>query len=249
MLQALVPLVDDLARELPDGERYRRLLHAVRALLPCDAAALLRRDGDWLVPLAVDGLSRDTLGRRFKVDEHPRFKLLLAADGPTRFAADSALPDPYDGLVEGLQGQLEVHDCMGCPVQVGEQPWGLLTLDALGKERLSAVDLGDLQAFASLAAATVSVVQRMEGLALRVEDERQRADSYRALVAEKTAPPTLMGHSPAHQRLLEEIAVVGNSALTVLLLGETGVGKELVAQALQLPVLQHAQQLGLHRQR
>ena len=232
MLQALVPLVDDLARELPDGERYRRLLQAMQAFLPCDAVALLKLDGDWLVPLAVNGLSCDTLGRRFKVDEHPRFKLLLAAGGPTRFAPDSPLPDPYDGLVEGLQGQLEVHDCMGCPVQVGEQPWGLLTLDALGKERLSKVDLGDLQAFASLAAATVSVVQRMDGLARRLEDERQRADSYRALAADKAAPPTLMGQSPAHQRLLEEIALVGNSELTVLLLGETGVGKELVAQAL-----------------
>ena len=117
MLQALVPLVDDLSRELPDGERYRRLLDAMRALLPCDAVALLRLDGDWLLPLAVNGLSRDTLGRRFKIDEHPRFGLLLAAGGPLRIAADSPLPDPYDGLVEGFHGQLEVHDCMGCPVR------------------------------------------------------------------------------------------------------------------------------------
>ena len=232
MLQALVPLVDDLSRELPDSERYRRLLEAMQALLPCDAVALLTLDGDWLVPLAVNGLSRDTLGRRFKIDEHPRFTLLLAAGGPLRIAADSPLPDPYDGLVEGVQGQLEVHDCMGCPVQVGEKTWGLLTLDALGKERLSKVDLRDVQAFASLAAATVSVVQRIKGLALRAEDERQRADTYRALAAEKTVPPTLIGQSAAYQRLLEEIAIVGNSELTVLLTGETGVGKELVAQAL-----------------
>ena len=132
MLQALVPLVDDLARDLPDGERYRRLLEAVQALLPCDAVALLRLEGDFLVPLAVDGLSRDTLGRRFAIAEHPRFGQLLAAEGPMRFAADSPLPDPYDGLVEGVTGHLEVHDCMGCVVQVGEKPWGLLTLDALG---------------------------------------------------------------------------------------------------------------------
>ncbi|MCX7257019.1 MAG: sigma 54-interacting transcriptional regulator, partial [Polaromonas sp.] len=232
MLQALVPLVDDLSRDLPDGERYRRLLATVRALLPCDAVALLRLEGGWLLPLAVNGLSGDTLGRRFRVDEHPRFEQLLAAGGPMRFAPDSALPDPYDGLVEGLLGHLEVHDCMGCPVQIGEKTWGLLTLDALGRERLSAVGLDDLQAFASLAAATVSVVQRISALALRAEDEHQRAESYRALAAEKNAPPTLMGRSAAHQRLLEEIALVGNSELTVLLTGETGVGKELAAQAL-----------------
>jgi anaerobic nitric oxide reductase transcription regulator len=231
MLKALVPLVDDLSREMPDGERYRRLLEAVRALLPCDATALLRLDGAALVPLAVNGLSSDTMGRRFKVEEHPRFKRLLEASGPTRFPVDCELPDPYDGLVEGLHGHLEVHDCMGCSVQVGEKTWGVLTIDALNSQRFSAVDLGDLQAFASLAAATVSVVQRMERLALRAEDERQRADTYRELAAEST-PPALIGQSAAHQRLLEEIAVVGNSELTVLITGETGVGKELVAQAL-----------------
>jgi hypothetical protein len=48
-------LVSDLSRDLPDQERYRRLLQAMRGLLPCDAAALLRLDGEWLVPLAVDG--------------------------------------------------------------------------------------------------------------------------------------------------------------------------------------------------
>ncbi|MDB5931274.1 MAG: transcriptional regulator, NifA subfamily, Fis Family [Polaromonas sp.] len=232
MLQALVPLVDDLTRELPDGERYRRLLQAMQALLPCDAVALLRLEGDWLVPLAVRGLSSDTLGRRFRIDEHPRFGLLLQGPGPRRIPADSPLPDPYDGLVEGLEGQLEVHDCMGCPIQIGEKTWGLLTLDALGRERMSALDLGDLQAFASLAGATVGVVQRMDGLALRAEDERRRADSYRALAAEKSLPPKLIGQSAAHRRLMEEIEIVSNSDLTVLLTGETGVGKELVAQAL-----------------
>ena len=126
LLSALLPLVDDLTRDLPDGERYRRLLQSLRELMPCDAAALLRLEDDQLVPLAVDGLSTDTLGRRFKLAEHPRFTALLARNGPTRFAADAGLPDPYDGLVEGHRGHLEVHDCMGCPLFIDDRPWGLL---------------------------------------------------------------------------------------------------------------------------
>ncbi|NTY28463.1 nitric oxide reductase transcription regulator, partial [Pseudomonas sp. UMA603] len=77
LLATLLPLVDDLSRELPDEERYRRLLEALRELLPCDASALLRLEGEQLVPLAVDGLSPDTLGRRFKIAEHPRLQALL----------------------------------------------------------------------------------------------------------------------------------------------------------------------------
>ncbi|ROL94904.1 nitric oxide reductase transcription regulator [Pseudomonas chlororaphis] len=229
LLTALLPLVSDLSRELPEGERYRRLLEAMRALLPCDAAALLRLDGEWLVPLAVDGLSTDTLGRRFKVSEHPRFAALLSHPGPTRFASDSELPDPYDGLVDGLHEHLEVHDCMGCPLFIDERPWGLLTLDALDPQSFEPIELDALQAFASLAAATVNAAERIERLALRAEDEHQRAEVYRQASGQNRE---MIGQSKAHKRLLEEIGLVGGSDLTVLITGETGVGKELVAQAI-----------------
>lgn len=229
LLTALLPLVSDLSRDLPDQERYRRLLQAMRSLLPCDAAALLRLDGEWLVPLAVDGLSTDTLGRRFKVSEHPRFQILLSRSQPTRFASDSELPDPYDGLVNTLEAGLEVHDCMGCPLMVDERPWGLVTLDALTPGQFQSLELDALQAFASLAAATVTVAERIENLALRVETEQQRAEVYRQVNDQHRE---LIGQSPAHKHLLEEIRLVASSDLTVLVTGQTGVGKELVALAL-----------------
>lgn len=230
LLKALLPLVSDLSRDLPEAERYRRLLEALRALLPCDAAALLRLDDQCLVPLAVDGLSVDTLGRRFKVSEHPRFAILLANPGPTRFDSDSPLPDPYDGLVEGLHEHLQVHDCLGCPLFVDEQPWGLLTLDALDPERFDRIELDALQAFASLAAATVTVAERIDRLACDAQDERARAEAYR--LASGQQPKEMIGQSAPLRQLLDEIRLVGSSDLTVLITGETGVGKELVAQAI-----------------
>ncbi|MDB5847786.1 MAG: nitric oxide reductase transcription regulator [Rhodoferax sp.] len=230
LLQALVPLVADLSRELSEHERYRRLLEALRALVPCDAAALLRLEGEWLVPLATNGLSRDTLGRRFRVREHPRFEALLAAGGPTRFPPDSPLPDPYDGLVDGVEGQLEVHDCMGCALQMDGQPWGLLTLDALDPQRFKPAHLEALQAFADLATATVSAAERIHQLATRADDEHLRAERFR--LAAGTPTRQLIGQSAALRRLLKEITLVGASELTVLVTGETGVGKDLVAQAI-----------------
>ncbi|WNG25939.1 nitric oxide reductase transcriptional regulator NorR [Cystobacter fuscus] len=229
LLHALVPLVDDLSRELPERERYRRLLQALRVLMPCDAVALLRLEGEWLVPLSVNGLSEDTLGRRFRVREHPRFQILLASAAPTRFPSDTPLPDPYDGLVQGAAGDLQVHDCLGCPLLVDGQVWGLLTVDALSPGSLAPVDLASLQAFASLAAATVRVAQRIERLMMRAEGEFQRAESYRLAAGER--PHSLIGQSPSFLKLLEDIALVGASPLSVLISGETGVGKELVAQA------------------
>ena len=230
LLQAIAPLIADLAREMPGAERYRRLLEALRLLMPCDATALLRLEDGWLLPLAVDGLSRDTLGRRFRVDEHPRFATLLEAVGPLRFPADSPLPDPYDGLVEGLEGHLPVHDCMGCVIRVAERPWGLLTLDALTQGRFSEVDLAALQSFGSLAAATVSVAGRIEQLESRVLRESVRAEGYRLAAAPRAR--SLIGRSAAMRRLHGEIELVAASELSVLIQGETGVGKELVAEAL-----------------
>src|SRR5260370_22229325 len=179
MVDELIPLVDVVSHELSDAERYRRLLYALRALFPSDAAALLRLDGDTLVPLAIAGLSGDTLGRRFRVSEHPRFAILLANAEPTRFPAGSSLPDPYDGLVHGHPAQLKVHDCMGCVLQLAGRPWGLLTLDALDPARFDDIDMASLRAFASLAAATVQVTERIGVLARNSEQERQRAEAYR----------------------------------------------------------------------
>ena len=230
LLEAMVPLVADLARDLPDQQRYASLLDALRKVLPFDAVALLRLDGDVLVPLAVRGLAADTLGRRFKVGEHPRLALLLASRAPTRFAVDCDLPDPYDGLVEGVQGHLEVHDCLGCPLYVQDQLWGLLTLDSLQAQNAQPEDLNILAAFAGLAAATVAAAERIGQLSARIVSEHELTVAYQQSVGHQR-PRELIGQSPASLRLRQEIETVAASDLTVLITGETGVGKELVAEA------------------
>ncbi|UXJ50278.1 nitric oxide reductase transcriptional regulator NorR [Pseudomonas citronellolis] len=235
--RGFLPLVEDLSRELGEEERHRRLLNALRILIPCDAAALLRLEGDQLIPLAVDGLSPDTLGRRFTLVEHPRLSLMMASRRPTRFAADCRLPDPYDGLVEGLVGHLEVHDCLGCPVYIDDRPWGLITLDSVepGSFDQSALDdsgeLGDLEAFSLLAAASVKANDRLITLLRRAEAERQLATCFREVTGQAVMAE-LIGQSAAHKRLQAEIDIVAGSDLSVLIEGETGVGKELVAQSI-----------------
>ncbi|PPU77521.1 MULTISPECIES: nitric oxide reductase transcriptional regulator NorR [Xanthomonas] len=229
-LLALLPLLSDLTQDLPDADRYRRLLEGFRTLLPCDAAALLRLEGQDLVPVAVDGLTPDTMGRRFRVTEHPRLARILDAAGPVRFDPDSPLPDPYDGLVESVQGHLPVHDCLGCVLRVDGRPWGIITLDALETERFTHDALDVLSAFAGLAGASVAAAQRMEALT----DLAEAAHEHAAQILRDAphAQRQLIGQSPAYKALIREIALAGPSDLCVLIQGETGVGKELVARAL-----------------
>ena len=229
ILNAVSPLIADLAQDLSERERLRRLLAALRNLLPADAVALLKLEGEWLHPMAIDGLMPDTLGRRFRLAEHPRFAQLLAAGQAMRFEPDSPLPDPYDGLV-AHKGQtiteLHVHDCMGCVLQLGGMPWGLLTLDALEPGRFAdPAALAMLQAFSNLAAATVATAERVHQLSQLARGASHATST--AAVPERG----LQGSSPAMRQLQKDIALVAASDLRVLITGETGTGKELVAQA------------------
>lgn len=224
--EGLISIVADLSRDLPAEQRYRRLLAALQQSFPCDAAALLQLEGDYLRPLAVDGLSIDTMGRRFRVDEHPRLDCLVHARVPVRFASDSPLPDPYDGLMEAEDPHLHVHDCMGASLYIDEQPWGVLTLDALNPATFDQIDNTELRTFIGLAEATVKAAARMDALTAHAERQQQ---VVRAL-QEADQPPEMIGQSAPMKRLQEEISIVARSHLNVLVLGETGVGKELVAR-------------------
>lgn len=207
----------------------RQLLAAARRLVPCDAAALLRLDGQVLLPVAVEGLSEEALGRRFPLGAHPRLDQLLASTEGLRFAADCGLPDPYDGLLEGQPEILPVHDCMGVPLRQEGRLWGLLTMDALNPEAFAQVTPAQQLALIGLLESGIAAHEALRAMAA-MQQTREQALT-RALRAEPR-PRELLGKSTAMQQLRREIDTVADSDLTVLILGETGVGKELVAQRL-----------------
>jgi Nif-specific regulatory protein len=77
------------------------------------------------------------------------------------------------------------------------------------------------------------VVAHQLGLALDNLDHRQRLEQANQELRRRLAGHTrLVGASPAMQEVLDRIARVGPTASTVLILGESGVGKELIAQSI-----------------
>ena len=221
-------LLADLIVELPNAVRLQRLVHTLREHFCCGAVGLLRLEGDSLRPLAAVGLVHEALGRRFVLAQHPRLAAIMASREPTWFEPDSRLPDPYDGLLDAHVGEpLPVHDCMGMSLFVDGQPWGALTLDALHPGTFDSNARRDLQRYSLLIEASVRVTRlEQENRSLRLS----RSDVQSPQVF--TDEGEILGQSQAIRQLLTELAVVADSELPVLLLGETGVGKELFARRL-----------------
>nr|CAC00710.1 nitric oxide reductase regulator NorR [Cupriavidus necator H16] len=221
-------LLTDLVTDLPHAVRLQRLVSGLRTHFRCGAVALLRLEEEHLRPVAVDGLVRDTLGRRFAVSLHPLACRILARRDVTCFHHDSMLPDPYDGLIDEHVGEpLPVHDCMGTSLHLDGRPWGVLTLDALTVGTFDAAAQAELQRLTVIVEAAIRTT--------RLEAEIRALQLARGKQPDGEGPADdgeIIGQSQAIAGLLHELEVVADTDLPVLLLGETGVGKELFAHRL-----------------
>lgn len=230
---ALLAIAIDLTASLASTDRLTRLLDALRQVIPCDAAAVLELVGDELVPLAVHGLAPEILGRRFRRREHPRLDVVVARGRPVRFPSDSPLPDPYDGLLlVNPDATRDVHACLGCPLLEGDKVIGVLTADALEPGAFDGIDERFLQMLGALAGAAMNTGRLIEALESASRRHQRVAHVLQRDAALRDGGGQLIGTSAPIQRIREEIDLVARSDFAVLVTGETGVGKELVARAI-----------------
>ena len=224
-VDVLANIAIELQRGIGHQDRFQRLITTLRQVLECDASALLRYDSRQFIPLAIDGLAKDVLGRRFALEGHPRLEAIARAGDVVRFPADSELPDPYDGLIPG-QESLKVHACVGLPLFAGQNLIGALTLDGMQPDQFDVFSDEELRLIAALAAGALSNALLIEQL------ESQNMLPGDATPFEAVKQTQMIGLSPGMTQLKKEIEIVAASDLNVLISGETGTGKELVAKAI-----------------
>jgi formate hydrogenlyase transcriptional activator len=125
-----------------------------------------------------------------------------------------------------------ILSCILCPLIVRGAPYGFL---AIGSKRRNAFSERDLafteQIGFHLSQAITNITAYEEIRALKEQLEQENVylrDEMKASIDFKT----LVGESPALQKTLKAIEQVAPTDSTVLITGETGTGKELVAQAI-----------------
>ncbi len=120
----------------------------------------------------------------------------------------------------------KIKSILGVPIKKDENIWGVILVDSqTDRKEFSEKNLLFLQFFSNLASITLEKIFEIEHLA----DENIRLKNVLESV-EKI--PDMVGKSKPIKELTKTIYRVANTDATVLILGESGSGKDLVARAI-----------------
>jgi Nif-specific regulatory protein len=149
---------------------------------------------------------------------------VVAADAPSEV-----------GQSESLMGA-QIRSTLGIPLWKGEEILGVIQVDnraASGVLTSSDLEIMAVLAHnASLAVANARLVKRLRAAEERLKKENaflKGREQERRTGGKKDGAPEIIGNSAPMRQLLAQLEKVVNTRVTVLIEGETGVGKELVA--------------------
>ena len=139
------------------------------------------------------------------------------------------------GRTESLMGA-QIRSTLGIPLWKGEEILGVIQVDNRASSGvLTSSDLEIMAVLAhnaSLAVANARLVKRLRAAEERLKKENaylKGREQERRAGGKKDGAPEIIGNAAPMRHLLEQLEKVVNTRVTVLIEGETGVGKELVA--------------------
>ncbi len=119
---------------------------------------------------------------------------------------------------------------VGVPIKIGKKVVGVLAAQpAAGAELL----LGEYQRFLEMVANLIGQSVRLsQDVAQEKSVLTEERDVLRRTVRGQYGFDNIIGHNPAMRRIFEQVRLVAKWNTTVLIRGETGTGKELIANAI-----------------
>ncbi|MCA9726371.1 MAG: sigma 54-interacting transcriptional regulator [Candidatus Eisenbacteria bacterium] len=222
-LDRLIEFGGSLSLELNFDALLDQVVDAAASLGIAERVLVVLREEDTLEVVREHGEH----GRRVPADDAVRISQTLVRKclQANRIDVRSNLPnDPELSNVHSI-GELKIRSSVCVPLGEGGRPFGALYLDS--KKFLQPDDLSIrlLSAFAGHASLCLGHHKR-----LRAEQERR--GKLEGEVTERWRT-TLIGRSAAWKQVMKMVDIYRNHPHPILILGETGTGKELVASALR----------------
>ena len=210
--QVIQPVLDALAQHMD-------LQHGTVTLLN-------RKTGDIVIDLA-HGMSKIQVSRG-------RYKL---GEGVTGKVVETGKPALIPKISESDQfldrtqiGKQRDASFICVPVKTGNETFGALSVDHIYRPEI------DLEEDARLLTIVSSMIAQAVKVRRSAEEERERLseenERLRAELAERFHPSNIVGKSHEMRDVYDQIYTVSRSTTSALIQGETGTGKELVAQAI-----------------
>jgi transcriptional regulator with GAF, ATPase, and Fis domain len=138
---------------------------------------------------------------------------------------------PRDWLVEPeWAAEEKIETFAGQPLAFRGQVLGVVAV--FSRKRLERKDLDWLRVFADHAAVAIANARAFEEIERLKEKAERERDYLREAVRSALQQEDLVAVSPAMRRVLEQAEQVSQTDLSILILGESGVGKELIAAAI-----------------
>jgi formate hydrogenlyase transcriptional activator len=213
----------------------------LRQFLGFDRCSYLEFQEDGLLTVvsssAVDSIEPIPLGPF--TPQLPWYFFRLSAGETIAFQALADALPPEAAVEAEYWRKMDLRSHLSIPLRISGSIVGIIAFSAFQDTRAWPDDLiARLKLVGEVFALALARKRRQEKLLTAMaetktlKDRLERENAYLQQIAQARPPQGLVSRSPIFLRIIEEVGQVAKTNSTVLLLGETGSGKEVLAQAI-----------------
>lgn len=233
-LRLLLDLTNQVVSNLELTELLRAVSGSVRRVMQCEGAAILLPDDDGrqLRVHALDFSEKRCMiqeGQLISIDTSP-LGAVFRSGKPLAMSAED-IRRAYPGCPAEAKGEGIKAKCI-VPLVSRERPAGILTLVRFGDKNFT----GDEVSFLTQVAGQVGIAVENARAYRQIADLKDQLAQEKLYLEDEIRSEMnfeeIVGESAALRRVLGQVETVAPTDSTVLIYGETGTGKELIARAI-----------------